>query len=125
MRSATLTLQRRGQLAHRLFRPPLLGDVLNGAESAPQHVLVVELELGFLPHPLQRVTDDDAVLDVVRLPAEGRRPLLVNVLPVVRVNGSEKHFIRHRGSLGQPEDPIGLVGPEQHVAPNIQRQLPV
>jgi len=43
-----------------------LGRVLGGAEAAQQLAVVVELQLRPLAHPLHRVADDDAVLNVVR-----------------------------------------------------------
>ena len=64
--------------------------------------------------------DHQTVLDVVRLAAQGRLPLRVDVLAVVGVNGSQERLIGQRRPLGQAEDPMILVGPREDIAAHVQ-----
>ena len=108
----------------RLLRPLEFRNVLGRPESAHQRPVLVELQLGLFADPPDAVVDDDAVLDVVGLAAQRRRPLLVHVIAVLRMNGPEERLVGQRRALGDAEYPVGLIGPEQFVAPDVQTPAP-
>jgi hypothetical protein len=85
---------------------------------------LVEFQLGPLAHPLNRVAEDDSVLNVVVLAAKGCRPLLVNVLTVIRVDGAKKRLVRQGRALGDSENAMVFIGPEQFIALNVQSPTP-
>ena len=105
----------------RLFRLLALGDVLGDAETGDQGLVVVELEIGLLPHPFDPPVGDDAVFGDIGCSAlHGGAPVGVDKGAVVRVDDGEKGFMTQGGAFGQAEDPIIFIGPGQHVVAQVQ-----
>ncbi len=60
------------------------------------------------------------MLDVVRLAAQARLPLRVDVLAVVGVHDLQERFVGQRRPLGHAEDAMVFVGPREDIAADVQ-----
>src|SRR5690606_25703260 len=103
-----------------LFALFSLGDMEDGADATDESLILVELEVGLLAHPSHRSVDDNAVLDIVGMSVQRGVPLAVDVFSIVRVNASEECVVGHGGPRCDPEDPIDLVGPAEHVVADVE-----
>jgi hypothetical protein len=108
------------QPPHRLLRGLSLGDVLHGTDALGRGPGRAELHLSALAHPLHPVVDEDAVLHVVRGPAERGLPRAIERLAVVRMDVREEGVIGQRCSRCDAEDPEHLGRPGELVAQHVE-----
>src|SRR5512143_2293526 len=87
--------------------------VLGDSKSAPQLPLIFEFQVSLLAHPFDPLTDQNSVLDLVRLPSQGRLPLRIDILTIVRVNDFQERLVCQRRPRRDPEDAMVFVGPSQ------------
>jgi hypothetical protein len=97
-----------------------LADVLGGAETAEHPSRRVELQLGLLAHPLHLAVYHQAMIDVVGRAVQTGLPHAIDVIPVVRMHDREKRLIGERRALGNAEDTVIFVGPEQFIALDVE-----